>query len=1152
MSKFGIAVAGMMIFIVAGAWAGGQAEEGPPEIRTLLEGEAYISPESSPGVQDNLEIPIEVAAVGNRRVILAYRLTVLNEDGRVVWLEEGVDESPEPGFFGRLFTNLGLRRPNTTVEIPEFTTWDGTYKVNGPDDHPDDGRPVPEGVYTYILEATDNEGTTATTDPQVVVVDNTPPDASVTLEHEIFSPNGDNQRDTVRVTQQTSVEDIWVGTVVGVGGDEVFAVEWSGQAPSLIVWEGTDPEGEPLDDGVYRYTLTSTDRAGNSFALTDIAVEVDTQERPFAIVPDVEAISPNDDGVQDSVEISFGDAISDGLVQSSLLIRNEAGSIVRSWQPLDVTDTIVFDGTDSNGEPLAEGDYQLSAVARYDNGTVVRPDPVLLPIDTTPPSAVLRSEYDIFSPDGDGLKDEVRITQEAEDGPRWQGIVRDGAGDLVTPIDWGTSVPESVVWEGQDITGEQAEDGTYRYQLVGIDAAGNQGTSNEITVVVDTRETSVDIAAEHEYFSPNGDNQRDLLGFDTELSLDSGIAEYALTINTETGSTVREIAGTGSLPTRLAWNGASDAGSQVPEGPYRADLFIRYQKGDEVSASTDVFSVDRTIPTVELSVGTTHFSPNGDGVQDTSVLSAQVSPNENLQSSVFRLIGPDGSDILRQDGVTDQTIQWDGRLPDGSLVSDGRYVLELSVEHVNGTSIREDAFVVVDTQAPEIEVTVGRTALVVTDASDQESVDIDQSSSSEELWTGEIYDVDTGRTVYTRTWQGQARSFDWQGRTDANELVSGGIYRYRVGSVDLAGNRTEVETEEIEVTTDSLIQLAFDGFGVSPNGDGAFESIDLVVESDGTVELGAWTITIRGEAGAVRELTGDSMRTPERVTWDGRDDDGAAVADGEYTAAIRAEYQSGSMGATTREAAIVDTTGPSVTLDIDGEPFSPDDDGFNDVATFALSAEDASGISRWQIRVLDGGDLWRRFTGSTVPASQRWNGNTTGTRVFDSASELTVEYTVTDELGNRRRGREPLQIGVMVDMVDGRRQIRVSNVLFEGYTTNDTTWDSEVADQNMRALEEVTEILNTFPDYALELDGHAVSLLYYNERLAQREHEQVLLPLSENRARVIREALVERGVDEDRIEINWFGGSDPIVPFSDLDGRWVNRRVECYIVRPGD
>ena len=146
MSKFGIAVAGMMIFIVAGAWAGGQAEEGPPEIRTLLEGEAYISPESSPGVQDNLEIPIEVAAVGNRRVILAYRLTVLNEDGRVVWLEEGVDESPEPGFFGRLFTNLGLRRPNTTVEIPEFTTWDGTYKVNGADDHADDGRPVPEGV----------------------------------------------------------------------------------------------------------------------------------------------------------------------------------------------------------------------------------------------------------------------------------------------------------------------------------------------------------------------------------------------------------------------------------------------------------------------------------------------------------------------------------------------------------------------------------------------------------------------------------------------------------------------------------------------------------------------------------------------------------------------------------------------------------------------------------------------------------------------------------------------------------------------------------------------------------------------------------------------------------------------------------------------
>lgn len=1147
--KRGVAVASVLVCIAGGAWAGGQAEEGPPNIRTLVEGEAYISPQSSPGVQDSLEIPIEVQAVGNQRVIVAYRLTILNEDGRVVWLQESVDESPEPGFFARLFQNLGFRRPQTTVEIPESTTWDGTYKINGPDDHPDDGKPVPEGVYTYVLEATDSEGTTASTDPQVVVVDNTPPEASVSVQFDTFSPNGDGQRDTVRVTQQTSEEDLWVGTVLNEGGTEVFAVEWSGQAPSLIVWDGTDPDGEKLEDGVYRYTLSSTDRAGNSFALTDVAVEIDSMARPLSITLDVEAISPNDDGVQDSVEIGFADAVTEGLIQSSLTVRNEAGSIVRSWQPVDLTDTVEFDGRNLDGELLPEGEYQLSAVARYDNGTVVRPDPVIVTIDTTPPAAVLRIEYNIFSPDGDGLKDTVEIIQEAEEGAEWQGIVRSGAGDLEATLDWGTNVPETVVWDGSHTTGERVEDGTYQYQLVGIDAAGNQGLSNEISTVVDTRETTASIAAAHEYFSPNGDNQRDVLPFETDLSLSTGLAEYELRIANAGGAVVRTFTGSGSLPSRLAWNGASDAGGQAPEGAYRAELFVRYQKGNEVTATTEQFFVDRTVPVVELDVGTTHISPNGDGVQDSTVLSARVSPETGLESSVVRLVGPRGEEVISREGFTSGQVTWDGTAEGGDVVADGEYRLTMAVSHVNGTTVENDLPIYVDTTPPEVSVSVDRTALILTDASSQEGVTIRQSSSSEERWTGEIYAVDSGRTVRTITWDGQARPFEWSGRNDENEIVSDGRYRYRISSVDLAGNRTEAETEEIHITTESLIRLSFDGEGLSPNDDDAFESVDLVVDSEGTVELGAWTIKIRSESGVVREITGDEMKTPRRVPWDGRTGAGSAVPDGEYTATIRAEYQTGSMGAATQESVLVDTVGPTAGLQISGVPFSPDEDGYNDTATFELEAEDASGISRWQIRVVDDGQLWRRFTGSTVPASQTWNGTTTGTRVFESASELTVEYQVTDQLGNLSTGLEPLQIGVMVDMVDGRRQIRVPNVLFEGYTTNYTTWDEEVVEQNMETLSRVVTILETFPSYSLELDGHAVSLLYYNERLSAREHREVLLPLSENRAKVIREALVERGIDEERIEVNWFGGSDPIVPFSDHEGRWVNRRVEFYIVR---
>jgi len=45
--------------------------------------------------------------------------------------------------------------------------------------------------------------------------------------------------------------------------------------------------------------------------------------------------------------------------------------------------------------------------------------------------------------------------------------------------------------------------------------------------------------------------------------------------------------------------------------------------------------------------------------------------------------------------------------------------------------------------------------------------------------------------------------------------------------------------------------------------------------------------------------------------------------------------------------------------------------------------------------------------------------------------------------------------------------------------------------------------------------------------------------------------LVERGLDSEKIEIEYFGGQLPIVSVHDKEVRWKNRRVE-FIMKKGD
>ncbi len=197
---------------------------------------------------------------------------------------------------------------------------------------------------------------------------------------------------------------------------------------------------------------------------------------------------------------------------------------------------------------------------------------------------------------------------------------------------------------------------------------------------------------------------------------------------------------------------------------------------------------------------------------------------------------------------------------------------------------------------------------------------------------------------------------------------------------------------------------------ISPNGDKVQDSatIGFTVSQTAT-----WSLEIRDDAGvAVRHFTGDG--TAVETTWDGRDDEGKLLPDGVYSLqadAISADGEARSATATLR----LDTAAPRITsAAITPDPFSPNGDGQDDVATFAFRPGEA-GTARVSVIAADGSVL-RRVTGwvpvTTAVQKAGWDGRISSASGLKPAPEgqATLLLELRDVAGNTTSARSPVTL----------------------------------------------------------------------------------------------------------------------------------------------
>ena len=143
---------------------------------------------------------------------------------------------------------------------------------------------------------------------------------------------------------------------------------------------------------------------------------------------------------------------------------------------------------------------------------------------------------------------------------------------------------------------------------------------------------------------------------------------------------------------------------------------------------------------------------------------------------------------------------------------------------------------------------------------------------------------------------------------------------------------------------------------------------------------------------------------------------------------------------------------------------------------------------------------------------------------------IDTDGGTVDDFTEVNRGTDPL------DPEDDVIKIDVPIVL-EGITF--ATGKSDIIPESARVLEGALKTMTTFPEIIVEVSGHTddVGSSASNQKLSQR------------RADSVREWLILRGVDPNRIFAKGYGEENPIIPNTLKENRRRNRRIEFKRIR---
>ena len=503
-----------------------------------------------------------------------------------------------------------------------------------------------------------------------------------------------------------------------------------------------------------------------------------------------------------------------------------------------------------------------------------------------------------------------------------------------------------------------------------------------------------------------------------------------------------------SIP--LPTGGRRVAGGRLPtDGDLTTDLAFRplYDGVTAMGAGItwQVGVVDRRPPIITVNhTETIYFSPNNDGRADFLEFPVEITDERFVASWSWEIRNEEDEIVrtirnrelrpqtinfrnfvgnlfaVREHVEVPPTLRWDGIADSGELAPDGRYFFTITAMDDSGNAITTQVFdAVLRNTPPKIAIDpVDEAMRIFSPGGARDTITFVPRGSNEHAWESGIYDVAGNRVRTFEAESGNPEPRVWDGRNDQGIIVPDGVYTYRISATDRALNHASASLPNIIVNTirpQVSVFIADPWF--SPGTASEKSTVAMSLNVPERNEVAEWSMRIMDSQGNVRRTISPGQggvgttwtanspmvaSVPDRLNFDGRNDTGGILEDGEYIAELSVQYLNGFVSTALSPTFNLRTTPPMATARADYLAFAPVADSIQQEMVFRLEGSN---------EILWTGEIRRalyrdeipvrtfRFSGYP-PAELRWDGHgEAGT--FAADGEYTFQLFSVDLAGNR-------------------------------------------------------------------------------------------------------------------------------------------------------